>query len=773
MKNVLSRTLAAFLRPLVEVRPGERMKTFLMFSYFFLTIATIYVLKPVRSSLFLEELGAQNLRYVYMGEGLFLIFVVAAYVQLARRVTKKKLYDWVLGFFASHLILFWLLFRVKLPYLSAIFYIWVASFSITMTTQFWILANDIFSTLEAKRLFGLIISGGSAGGIIGGVLTHQLAQRIETEDLLLVAAVLLLGCLMLVGALWKATPLLSTSPHKRMPGKGKKAALEETHNQPLLKIFLSTPYLFLLVGLVVIAKMSSTIVDNQFNKVVELAVAGKEARTAFFGGFMAWLNALSFFMQLFLTSLALRYLGVSVSLAILPIGLALFTLLGFLQPVVLLTGLALKLFDGSVNYSVQQAGKEVLFLPLSSALRYRVKPVIDMLGFRAAKSLGGLYIALAAPLLGLADEKLGLLVLILIPFWAFLLWQLKKGYSELLRSHLFRKLQEEKPKSSHRISDLVSRIEHGKSIEELKPLVHHSSSFVRKLAATAFLAYARAGKDARFARQITQEMVLYESIDGSSRPSERLRRYLKKQPARALEKLRPLFKNGRAHSRFLQRAARLLGELDQEGNAEFLLQSASASQDHGVRWALLRALGRLQEKNSKPVLSRSLLKKEIIREAHLHMKLHKLSAMYRHHLHKAKAGEDYFRILLAALCDENVERLFGFLSLLYPQEGIREIYLRIVAKGEDPLRHHALELLSNTLEPDLLIWVQQVLEGRETVRLSEREIVEILRSFIRSEDRWYSFVSFFLISELGLYERWPGLARLRGDSDFKRASLVG
>ena len=74
----------AFTR-IMNLRPQEAKKTFLMFAYFFLCISLIYILKPIRSSLFLAELGAAKLRYVYISEGIFLIFVTAAYIYYAVR----------------------------------------------------------------------------------------------------------------------------------------------------------------------------------------------------------------------------------------------------------------------------------------------------------------------------------------------------------------------------------------------------------------------------------------------------------------------------------------------------------------------------------------------------------------------------------------------------------------------------------------------------------------------------------------------------------------
>lgn len=783
MKSVFSQALAAILKPLVEIRSGERMKTLLMFFYFFLTISIIYVLKPVRSALFLEELGAKNLRYVYIGEGIFLIFVVAAYIQFAKRVSKKILYAGVLGFFMTNLFIFWAFFRAQTPYLSAFFYVWVASFSITMTTQFWMLANDIFTSSEAKRLFGLIISGGSAGGIAGGILTQQLVRGMKTEDLLLVAAVIVGGCTILVGWIWKiiarpgdqsfVSAAQTEKEKKKAAQQSSQTAAEDGSKGPLLRIFTRSDYLLMLTGLVMIAKMASTIVDNQFNKAVELAIEGTEARTAFFGGFLAWLNAVSFFAQLFLTSLALRYLGVGASLAILPIGLTLFSLASFLGPAVLATALSLKLFDGSMNYSIQQAGKEMLFLPLSSALRYRVKPIIDMLGFRAAKSLGGVYIALCAPLFGLSDERLGVLVLILIPLWIFLLWRMRKGYSQLLRSHLLERLEEKKSTPSHRPEDLLSILDEGKSVEEIKAFMNHSSTYVRKLTATACLAKVRSGRDREFASRVMRKLIHHESCDGSIGISARTREYALRYPEKTFGKIHSILKKLKSGARFRHRAVKILEDIPRQESADLLLEMLAESSDQTFRLVILRTLGHLHKKNPRLFFNRSLLKKEIVNEVWLHEKIRKLTFAHRHR-RKQKQKEDYLAALLNTLREECLERIFNCLILLYPEEAIRDIYNSIVGQPDgSPLRVHAQELLSNTLESDLLIWVHRILEGVDELRVEEPELMKILREYASSEDWWFSLASFFLLSELGFYERWPGLTRLREDSEFQKMGMTG
>ncbi|MDD5216753.1 MAG: Npt1/Npt2 family nucleotide transporter [Candidatus Omnitrophica bacterium] len=795
----LSRLFALLVKPIVEIRPNERMKALLMFGYFFLTIALVYILKPVRNSLFIDELGARNLRYVYMGEGVLLAVVVWAYVSFAKRVSKRILYAGVLGFFISNLILFFFLIHMKIPYISAYFYIWVASFSITMTTQFWTLANDIFNPIEAKRLFGLIISGGSLGGILGGLLTQQAVRWMPTEDLLLLAAGIVGLCILLIGALWKEIPDFANS--RVVPSEDEESmeqpASDEKQSRSTPKILFKSTYLMMLVGLIILAKVASTVVDNQFNGLVEVSIAAKDARTAFFGGFMAWLNAASFIMQILVTSLALRYLGVGISLWILPVGLTLTAIPSFLDPV-LFTGLIIKFFDGGVNYSVQQASREVLYLPIASGVRYRVKPVIDMLGFRLAKTIGGIYIAVLAPLLGVPDLKLNILVLLLIPGWLVLVWQMKRAYSKLLRIKLLRQIKPECLEQPEHATDVLGLLYDEKTFESIKAYLAHRSSYARKLAATAYLLYLRNGKDFETARRAIDRLVQREVLDSSLgtgtesivyQPNEEVQflenlifheaekrvqknesfsSYLENYPDDALMKLGNILNSPENGLEVRRRVVRLLELIPKQETVDLLLTGMANAQDQSFRYLIVKAIDRLHDKNKNLHMNRFLIKTEILKEVTIHQKMHCLQYFYARHTRIAE-GENYLGIALKAIQDESLERLFCFLDLLYPHEIIRIIYQRMIEHpSHDALRAHALELLHNTLDTDLRVHIQRILEEREPRRISEKEVVETLRNyFAESSDSWFNLIGGLVVSELKLHERWPALVKYIDDLDGK------
>jgi len=764
-----------------DVRKGEGKKTWEMFLYFFLTITVLYVLKPVRSSLFLEELGSKNLRYVYLGEGIFLLFLTWAYVQLAKRLPKKLLFISTLIFFISNLVIFWWLFHIQVPYLSAFFYVWVACFSITSVTQFWTLANDIFDPLEAKRLFGLIISGGSAGGVLGGLFTSQAVKWMRTEDLLLFSALLLAGCVFLITQVCKYLPA-SPKPAEAKAAGGKISAR---------KIFLSSPYLWMIAGLVLLPKVASTVVDNQFNAAVESHLMGKEAKTAFFGGFSAVLNIISFLMQLYATSLSLRVFGIGISLTLLPVGLGLASLFTFIYPL-LWTATPLKIFDGSVNYSVQQASKEVLYLPLASEARYRVKPIIDMLIYRVSKTVGGLLIIFLASLFAIPNERIGIVVLFLVPFWLLLVWRTRSAYLHLLRENLWKEKGEGGAPKTRPTTDVLSLLNDEKSFDQLHSLMTEHSSTGRKLAAAACLAYHRSGRDLEAARRLVNDMIRWEALEFVFEKGEKPENSVEEKefldglllhqtaketgseksgalapsqsPETILKQVFGILLDPKQSMAIKRKAALYLEHLASPEIANRLLETLSRTQAHVSRFLLLQTLLNIKEKRPTLRCNRSLVKKEILREAKLYQKLKKLQNFY---LQSQERKEEFLGVTLAAICQESLERIFRCLALIYPGDGLRLIYDRLTEPdGSESVRSQAMEFLYNLLEPEFYGILEPTLEKTVQAK-SEEEVANILEEMVASPDRWLSLTVHFLVVELGWQTRSPKFASMVSGRSFE------
>lgn len=429
--------------PILRIKKEEWPKTFLMSAYFFLTITSYYILKPVRDSVFIDRYGAENLPYAWLVTIAVLSLVTAIYVKFAGVLEKNVLLSSTVIFFVSNLIGFWWLSHYDYRWVTLVFFVWVSIFSVVTVTQFWLCANDLFNPRQARRLFGVVGSGGILGGITGGVITHHLANLIGTRSLLLIAALILLACVFLIQGIWA----LEKDQVSRSAGpKEGKAEREETKKvtsaSEMMLMVQERRYLLLLVGLVCVAKIVSTLVDYQFKNIVQHEITGLDTRTAFFGQFFAWLNTVSFLVQFFVTSYILRNFRVGTALLLLPLGLFVGSF-GILMEPALWVAIFTMIYDGSMNYSLNQSAKELLYLPIFREVRYRVKPFIDMVGYRLAKGIGSVLILFGVNFLHLSVQFLSVAALFLILFWLILVRKMKREYVNSLRQFLKRDLPDE------------------------------------------------------------------------------------------------------------------------------------------------------------------------------------------------------------------------------------------------------------------------------------------------------------------------------------------
>src|SRR5215216_5173643 len=124
-----------------EVRPGEGISALLLAANVFGLLAFYYILKTVRESLILSEGGAEVKSYAAAGQALLLVAVSPAYGAVAARVNRVRLISGVSLFFASHLVIFYLL-GVAGVKIGVAFYLWIGIFNLVIIAQFWAFAND-------------------------------------------------------------------------------------------------------------------------------------------------------------------------------------------------------------------------------------------------------------------------------------------------------------------------------------------------------------------------------------------------------------------------------------------------------------------------------------------------------------------------------------------------------------------------------------------------------------------------------------------------------
>jgi AAA family ATP:ADP antiporter len=365
------------------------------FLYFFFLLTGYYVLRPVRDAmgasadveavfpLALVEwaaargwaLGELTLQLLFTGTFIAMVVLQPVYGALVSRFPRRVFLPALYLVFIACLLGFYLVFGQEVPGRGAAFFIWVAVFNLFAVSVFWSFMADIYTDLEAKRLYGFIAVGGTAGAFLGPAITRLLVHQIGVPNLLLVSAGLLLACVgcILQLARWARLREQSggASESERAMGGSMLAGLRLLRDQPLLRAMAVLMFFGVGVG---------TLLYNE-QAAIARVLSGEEARTAFYANIDLAINAVTIVIQLLLTRpLLLRY-GVGPVLLI-P---SCFVLLGFAaltaSPLPLLVAVV-QVATRAGEFSLSKPARETIYTRVDRETRYKGKAVIDTAVYR-------------------------------------------------------------------------------------------------------------------------------------------------------------------------------------------------------------------------------------------------------------------------------------------------------------------------------------------------------------------------------------------------------
>ena len=295
------------------MRPGDFGRGRPLFAYHFLVIACYMMARVARDAIFLDHFPATSLPYADIASAVLAATVVGLYIRLGRVAELRVVQQATVGFVALSLVALWWALHVRhWGRLAPLLYMWVGICGPLLATQVWTLASVVWTTREAKRLVGMVGSGGIAGGIAGGFLAQLTARTLGTDAMLLFMAAALLPCLWLIHATWRQRPADTAAPAEASRADG----LVDS-----MRAVLRSPHLRTIAVLICLASMTTTTIGWQLKAIAKGALLDKDALAAFLGAFTGITGLLSLGVQLLATTRLVRRYGVGVALLVLPLSL--------------------------------------------------------------------------------------------------------------------------------------------------------------------------------------------------------------------------------------------------------------------------------------------------------------------------------------------------------------------------------------------------------------------------------------------------------------------
>ncbi len=417
--NILTATL--------KVQKREVARASLMFFGYFLVISALILGRTTGDTLFLSRYDPSVLPYLYIGTALVVSIISLIYVRIAERWRRNLSISIVSSFLIVSIGAARALLGFNWGWFYPLLFIWVEVVGTLMLVQFWSLADDIFTTREAKRLFGIISAGGLLGNIICGFSIRAVIHQLGTENLLYLCAGAILLFIFLVNVVTRLPEVRIFQPASQ-EGTFRTKPSEKGISRELSR----SKYLQLIMVIVGLTYILGTIIDYQF-KIVAGQSYQEEELAAFFGVYWASVGVISFFLQFFIVSRVLEKSGILFSLLILPGSLLVGSFFPLIIPA-LWPVVALKFCDHTFRYTIHNVAVQLLYLPFSPELKGRVTAFLSGVIRPSAIGLGG------ALLVGLSlifsTTQISYVSIILLLIWIFFTINIKKEYNHSLLNTL-------------------------------------------------------------------------------------------------------------------------------------------------------------------------------------------------------------------------------------------------------------------------------------------------------------------------------------------------
>ena len=420
-----------FLRVVFGIEPAEAGGAFAGFAFIFCAFTSYAILRPVRETMGITS-GVSNLPALFWGTFVVTLATQPIFGWLTSRYRRTTFLPWVYGFLALNLFGFylWFHFQDDHTWIARTFFVWLTVYALFVPSVFWSLMADIFRADQAKRLYGFLAAGTSAGGFLGPFISALLAPVLGSINLLLFSLAFLVASIFCIRYLTNWHARLTASHVSDSP-----PAASNDVNRAVggslwagFSLVAKSPYLLLIGLFIMLLTWVSTFLYLQQAELVSQAVPDRDAQTQLFGWVDVSVQWLSLLVQLFLLSHLTKWIKFTAMLALVPAmmvlgyaGLALYPVLPVLLGAIVVRRIG--------EYAIVRPCREMLFTSMDRESKYKAKNFIDTAIYRSGDAVSAsLHAGLVA--LGLATSGIAWAGAVIAGLWAMVAVRLGRTHEK-------------------------------------------------------------------------------------------------------------------------------------------------------------------------------------------------------------------------------------------------------------------------------------------------------------------------------------------------------
>jgi ATP:ADP antiporter, AAA family len=380
MQNSQSDKPATFLERVFGVRPAETKAVLVSFAYFFFLMASYFILRPLRDTMG-TVYGVAHLQELFTGTFILSFIAAPIFAGFASRVRLATFLPWIYGFIAITMVIFYILFQrvTNDRWVAAAFYVWLSTFNLITISVFWSLMADVFSSPQAKRLFGVIAAGGTLGTVAAPAFVTIFVKAVGTNNLLLISAAGFVICAFLVRFLEaQKRELIATAAEAQNTTLEKRLGGNPFDGFALL---FRSRYLLMIALFILLMTWISTVIYFQLGDLISKEFSSRAARTQAYATIDLATNSIALLIQLFGTGRFVRKFGVTVGLLVNPVIMVIAFLAVAFSPVLLVLG-SIQVVRRFSEYSIAKPSRDMLFTIVDQQAKYKAKNVIDTVVYR-------------------------------------------------------------------------------------------------------------------------------------------------------------------------------------------------------------------------------------------------------------------------------------------------------------------------------------------------------------------------------------------------------